>query len=195
MDASQDLLQEIQTLKQAIGHTAARFVQEGDTIIIDAGVTGAYLAQALRGRRCLTVITNSLPVLAELENERGITLMASGGVVRLESRALTGPEAEAAFHKLRADKAFISATGLSVDFGLSNTNIPEATIKQAMIGAAREVILMADYTKIGVESLVKIAPLDHIHRLITDMGISSHDRLALTQRGIEVSIAEDGFGP
>ena len=195
MDASQDLVQEIQALKQAIGHTAARFVREGDTIIIDAGVTGAYLAQALRGRQCLTVITNSLPVLAELENERGITLMASGGVVRLESRALTGPEAEAAFHKLRADKAFISATGLSVDFGLSNTNIPEATIKQAMIGAAREVILMADYTKIGVESLVKIAPLDHIHRLITDMGISSHDRLALTQRGIEVSIAEDGFGP
>ena len=195
MDASQDLAQEIHALKQAIGHTAARFVHEGDTIIIDAGVTGSYLARALRGRHGLTVITNSLPVLAELENESGITLMASGGVVRLESRSLTGSEAEATFHKLRADKAFISATGLSVDFGLSNTNMPEATVKQAMIGAAREVILLADNTKIGVESLVKIAPLDHIHRLITDMGISSHDRLTLTQRGIEVSIAEDGFGP
>jgi DeoR/GlpR family transcriptional regulator of sugar metabolism len=91
--------------------------------------------------------------------------------------------------------AGISATGLSVDFGLSNTNIPEATVKQAMIGAAREVILLADYSKIGVESLVRIAPLEHIHRLITDMGISAHDRLALTQRGIELSIAEDGFGP
>jgi DeoR/GlpR family transcriptional regulator of sugar metabolism len=194
VDASQDMAQEIRALKQTIGHTAARFVHEGDTIIIDAGVTTSYLAQALRGQQCLTVITNSLPVLAELENEKGITLVASGGVVRPESRSLTGPEAEATFQKLRADKAFVSATGLSVDFGLSNTNIPEATIKQAMIGAAREVILLADYTKIGVDSLVKIAPLDHIHRLITDMGISSHDRLALTQRGIEVSIAEEGFG-
>ena len=194
MDASQDMAQEIRTLKQTIGHTAARFVHEGDTIIIDTGVTTSYLAQALRGQQCLTVITNSLPVLAELENEKGIILVASGGVVRPESRSLTGPEAEATFQKLRADKAFVSATGLSVDFGLSNTNIPEATIKQAMIGAAREVILLADYTKIGVDSLVKIAPLDHIHRLITDMGISSHDRLALTQRGIEVSIAEEGFG-
>jgi DeoR/GlpR family transcriptional regulator of sugar metabolism len=194
MDASQDMAHEIHALKQSIGHAAARFVHEGDTIIVDAGVTTSYLAQALRDRHCLTVITNSLPVLAELENEKGITLVASGGVVRPESRSMTGPEAEATFQKLRATKAFISATGLSVDFGLSNTNIPEATVKQAMIGAAREVILLADYTKIGVESLVKIAPLDHIHRLITNMGISSHDRLALTQRGIEVSIADDSFG-
>lgn len=192
VDASQDMAQEIDALKRAIGHTAARFVHEGDTIIIDAGVTTAYLALALRGQQCLTVITNSLPVLAALEGERGITLVTSGGVVRPESRSLTGPEAEATFQKLRADKAFISATGLSVDFGLSNTNIPEATIKQAMIKAAREVILLVDYTKIGVESLVKITSIDTIHRLITDMGISSHDRLALTQRGIEVSIAEGG---
>ncbi len=194
VDASQDMAQEIQALKQTIGYAAARFVRDGDTIIVDSGVTTAYLAQALRGRHCLTVITNSLPVLAELENEKGITLVASGGVVRAESRCLTGPEAEATFQKLRADKAFLSATGLSVDFGLSNTNIPEATVKQAMIGAAREVFLLADYTKIGVESLVKIGPLDQIHRLITDASISSHDRLALTQRGIEVSIAEEGFG-
>lgn len=194
VDASQDMAQEIHALKQAIGHSAARFVHEGDTIIIDAGVSTSNLAHALRGQQCLTVITNSLPVLAELENENGITLVSSGGVVRPESRSLIGSEAEATFQKLRADKAFISATGLSVDFGLSNTNIPEATIKQAMIGAAREVILLADYTKIGVESLVKIAPIESIHRLITDMGISSHDRLALTQRGIEVSIAEEGFG-
>ena len=83
----------------------------------------------------------------------------------------------------------------SIDFGLSNTNIPEATIKQAMIKAAREVILLVDYTKIGVESLVKIASIDTIHRLITDMNISSHDRLALTQRGIEVSMAEEGKDP
>lgn len=195
VDASQDMAQEIDALKQAIGQTAARFVHQGDTIIIDAGVTTAYLAQALRGQRNLTVITNSLPVLAELEDERGITLVASGGVVRPESRSLTGPEAEATFQKLRADKAFISATGLSIDFGLSNTNIPEATIKQAMIKAAREVILLVDYTKIGVESLVKIASIDTIHRLITDMNISSHDRLALTQRGIEVSMAEEGKDP
>ena len=43
----------------------------------------------------------------------------------------------------------------------------------------------------GVESLVKVAPSTAVHRLITDAGISPHDRAALTQRGIEVIIAEE----
>ena len=117
--------------------------------------------------------------------------MSSGGVIRTESRSLTGPGAEATFRDLRADKAFIAGTGLSLDFGLSNTNIAEASVKQAMLRAAREVALLADHTKIGTESLVRVAPLESIHRLITDAGISPHDRAALTQRGIEVIIAEE----
>ena len=194
VDASQDMKREIDALKRAIGYTAARFVQEGDTIILDAGITTTYLAQALRGRSGITVITNSLPVLAELVNEKGITLVSSGGVMRAESQSLTGPVAERMFRELRVDKAFISATGVSLSFGLSNTNIAEATVKQAMLGAAHDVILLADHTKLGVESLIKIAPLGNVHRLITDAGISSHDRLGLTQHDIEVSIADEGYG-
>ena len=68
-------------------------------------------------------------------------------------------------------KAFIAGTGLSLDFGLSNTNIAEASVKQAMLRAAREVALLADHTKIGTESLVRVAPLESIHRLITDAGM------------------------
>ena len=104
---------------------------------------------------------------------------------------LTGPSAEATFHTLRADKAFISGTGLSQDFGLSDTNVQEAGVKQAMLGAAREVILLADHTKIGIEALVKVAPIESVHRLVTDAGISPHDREALTRRGIEVVIADE----
>lgn len=191
LDASQDAEQEVDTLKRAIGCAAARFVSAGDTIILDAGTTTTYLAHALRGRRDITIITNSLPVLTELADQPGITLVASGGVVRTESRSLTGPGAEMTFRDLRADKAFIAGTGLSLDFGLSNTNIAEASVKQAMIRAAREVALLVDHTKIGTESLVRVASLESIHRLITDAGISPHDRMALTQRGIEVTIAEE----
>ena len=190
VDASQDMALEIDVLKRSIGYTAARFVSEGDTIIADAGVTTTYLASALRGRQDVRVITNSLSVLAELEGQKGIGLVSTGGMVRHESRSLVGPGAEAALNELRADKAFIGAGGFSLDFGLSNTNIAEAAVKQAMIKAAREVYLLADSTKIGVESLIKIAPLDQVHKLITDAGISAHDRRALTQGGVDVIIAE-----
>ncbi len=190
IDTSQDLAHEVETLKQTIGQSAARFVHEGDTIILDAGKTAAYLARALRGRTGITVITNSLAVVDELREEPGITLVLSGGVARRETSSLVGPNAEATFHDLRADKVFLAVTGVSLGFGLSNTNIAEATVKQEMLSAAREVIVLADYSKIGVESLVKVAPIDAVHRLITDSNISAHDRLAFTQRGVEVSIAE-----
>lgn len=190
IDTSQDLAQEVEALKQAIGQSAARFVHDGDTVILDAGKTAAHLARALRGRNGVTVITNSLAVVDELRQEPGITLVLSGGVARRETDALVGPNAETSFQDLRADKVFLAVTGVSLGFGLSNTNIAEATIKQKMLAAAREVIVLADYSKIGVESLVKIAPIDAVHRLITDSHISAHDHLAFTQRGIEVSIAE-----
>lgn len=191
VDASEDLAFEIDAAKRAIGTAAARHVRDGDTIILDAGATTAYLAQALQGRQGVTVITNSLRVLAQLRDEHSITLVSSGGVVRRESQALTGRAAEATFQDLRVDKAFLSAAGISLDFGFSSTNIPEATVKQSMLAAAREVILVADSTKIGTESLVKVAPLARVHRLVTDPGISAEDRLALSQRGVEVTIAGD----
>jgi DeoR/GlpR family transcriptional regulator of sugar metabolism len=191
VDASEDLAFEIDAAKRAIGAAAARHVRDGDTIILDAGATTAYLAEALQGREGVTVITNSLRVLAQLRDEHSITLVSSGGVVRRESQAFTGRAAEATFQDLRVDKAFLSAAGISLDFGFSSTNIPEATVKQSMLAAAREVILVADSTKIGTESLVKVAPLERVQRLITDPGVSAEDRLALSQRGVEVTIAGD----
>jgi DeoR family transcriptional regulator of aga operon len=189
VDASEDLAHEVDLLKRAIGAAGARLVNQGDTIILDSGLSAAHLAAALRGRHDITVITNSLRVLDALSDEPGITLVSTGGVLRPGSRALTGAGAEASFRDLRADKVFLSGTGFNLSFGLSTMSLSEAAVKQAMLAASREAFLLVDHTKIGVESLVKVAPAESIERLITDPGISPHDRLAFTQRGIEVTIA------
>ncbi|MEA3338170.1 MAG: substrate-binding domain-containing protein [Chloroflexota bacterium] len=190
VDASQDMASEVDDLKKAIGFTAARFVNTGDRIILDAGTTTAYLALALRGRQQIQVMTNSLPVLTELDGESGIELFVAGGMYRHESHSMVGPGTQSVLAELRVDKAFISGAGVSLDFGVSNSNITEAAVKQAMIKAARQVIMLADHTKIGVESLVNIAPLSSIHTLVTDAAISAHDRKTFTQGGVDVVIAE-----
>ncbi len=190
IDLSHDVAHEGETLKRTIGHVASRLVNEGDTIILDAGVTTAYLAHYLRDYQDITVITNSLPVLNELEGIDTITLISSGGLVRNKGRSLIGAGAEASFRDMRADKAFIACTGISLGFGLSNTNLAEASVKQEMIEGAHEVILLADNTKFGVDSLVKVAPIESVHKVVTDTGTSMHDQLAFTQKGIEMIIAE-----
>ena len=181
----------VEALKREIGYTAARYVNSGDTVIVDAGATTGYMAQALRGRHGIRVITNSLAVLAILDGELGIDLVSTGGVVNHASHSLIGSAAEATYSDLRADTAFIGGAGISVDFGVSNSSITEAAIKQAMLKAARKVIVLADHTKIGLESLVKIAPISSIDTIITDAGLSAHDRAAFTQGGVDVIIAEE----
>jgi DeoR/GlpR family transcriptional regulator of sugar metabolism len=190
IDASQDLDRELDHLARIVGRAAANFVEDGDTIILDTGKATAHLAAALDGRKGLTVITNSLAVLAELADEPGLRLISSGGTVRGTSRALIGRSAEEAFESLRANKAFITGSGLSIRFGLSHTSTSELGVKQAMIRGAREIIVLLDHTAVGAESLVRVAPLESIHRLITDSGISAHDRTALTQQNVEVTVAD-----
>ncbi|MCO6449514.1 MAG: substrate-binding domain-containing protein [Caldilineales bacterium] len=190
VDASQDMALAIDDYKRAIGRTAERYVESGDTIILGAGESVAYLARALRGRSNITVITNSVRVVSELEEEHNIAVVVSGGLLRRDSRSFTGPSAEFTFRNLRADKAFFSVTGVNLEFGLSNTNIAEATVKQSMLDSAHEVFLLADSTKIGVESLIKTAPIERVHHLITDSGIGVADKLMFAQHGVDVIIAD-----
>ena len=172
MDVSHDFGQEIDELQGAVGWTAARFVKPGDTIIVNAGLATTAMACALHGRTDTTVISNSLAVVFELAEEPGITLLMPGGQVRGANLALSGESAVNAFKQWHANKAFITDLSLSLDFGLSSASLGGAAVIQAMLGAADEVTLLADHTRIGTASLVSIAPIEKIHRLITDAGIS-----------------------
>ena len=160
IDASQDLDRESERLARTIGRAAAEFVGDGDTIILDSGKATAHLAATLHGRHGLTVITNSLAVLSELADEPGVRLISCGGTVRGTSHALIGRSAEEAFESLRANKAFITGSGLSIRFGLSHTSTSELGVKQAMIRGAREIIALLDHTAVGAESLIKVVPLE-----------------------------------
>lgn len=193
IDASLDEEKETQALKRSIGQAAAQLVKEGDTVVLDGDDTTIYLAQALHtcrdSCRGITVVTNSLPVLQILSECPGISLVSSGGIVQHQTRSLVGQDAEQTFRRLGADKVFIGATGVSTAFGISNTNLPEAAVKRSMIAAGHQVFLLADCTRIGVESLVQVAPIESITCVITNAGISSYDRAVFMARGVAVCIA------
>ncbi|HSR32552.1 MAG TPA: DeoR/GlpR transcriptional regulator, partial [Anaerolineae bacterium] len=136
-----------------------------------------------------TAITNSLPVFETLKKNPDITLISTGGLLRHATVTLTGPTVEATLRELRADKLFLTVTGITLEFGLSHTDLNEVAAKQAMIHAAREVILLADHTIFGQESVVQIAPTGAVHKLITDEALPASIRLELAKLGIEVIVA------
>lgn len=189
IDVHQSLKDEMEMRRREIAWLAASQVQPGEVIMIDGGPIMRYLAEALMKTNDLTIITNALPVFDILRTNPLNNLMLTGGVFRQSSQMLVGPTAENMLRELRADKLFLSADGVSLSFGLSHTHISEVTLKQAMLRAARQIILLADHTNFDQDSLVQIAPLTVVHKLITDDALPASMRLELTKTGIEILLA------
>lgn len=176
--------------KQAIARVAAGLVQDGESVILDAGTTTLALARLLRPRRQLTVVTNSMMIAAELSDAPGLHVIVTGGTVRGNTLALVGPTAERTLGEINADRVFLGTNGLDLDRGLTTPTQAEAAVKQRMIAAARQVVVVADHTKIGRVAFATIAPLTSAHLLITD---AQADPAALRQfraRGLAVHVAE-----
>ena len=190
VDVEQNLKDEVEQRRRLIARLAAQQVHSNEVILLDGGPIANYLAEILVTREGLTLITNSIQVFEILKQNPGNTLISTGGAYRSSSQLLVGPPAESTLRGLRADKLFLMTSGISLNFGLSHTNISEVTIKQAMIQSAREVILLADTTYFGEDSLVQVAPLSVVHKLITDDALPASIRLDLNKLGIQILLAD-----
>ena len=176
--------------KEAIANAAVRLLPPPDSVVvIDAGTTTARFAAALPRDHRLTVITHAVPVATRLAGLPQIQLHLLPGRVRPATHAAVGAETVAALADLRADIAFVATNGLTLGHGLTTPDTDEAASKRAIIACARKTVVLADSTKLGVETAVRFATLDSVDVLVTDSGIDTQDRRALEQAGIEVVIA------
>lgn len=189
IDADQNVRDEIEVRRRQIASKAAASVEVGDVVLVDGGPIAMYLAEELKQKKEITVITNSVVVFDILNRTPGITLISTGGAVRYNTQMLVGPTAEGALKELRADKLFLMVSGISLGFGLSHHTISEVTIKQAMIRSAREVVLLADHTAFGAEVGIQVASLKAVHKLITDDALPPSSRLDLSKAGIQIILA------
>ncbi|AQS57890.1 DeoR/GlpR family DNA-binding transcription regulator [Desulforamulus ferrireducens] len=173
--------------KAAIGRLAASLIEEGETIILDAGTTTLAIAQAIN-KPCVA-ITNSLPIASVLSARDEITVLVTGGEVRGSTQALVGPMARASLSGFNADKVFLAATGVSLERGLSTNNMLESEVKQVMLVAARQAILVAHSKKFSQVYYHTFAHWDKVHTVITDAGLPQEKRQELERLGVNVLIA------
>ncbi|HHW13185.1 MAG TPA: DeoR/GlpR transcriptional regulator [Firmicutes bacterium] len=176
--------------KQKIGRVAAGLVEDGETVILDAGTTTLQMVRHLKEKKNITVITNALSIIEEMEANEELDLVVIGGRLRFSTRALVGPMAEENLRNFHADKVFIAANGCTIKEGLTTPNLTEAYTKRAMVKAGSKVIAVLDHSKFGEVSLTTIAPLTEIDVIVTDDGIDKKLQKEMEQMGIEVIIAE-----
>ena len=175
--------------KSRIGRAAAALVADNETLFLGSGTTVLEVAHSLRDHKNLTVITNSLPVLNMLAGIKEITVISLGGVLRDSELSFIGHITEQALIEVRADKVFMGTRGVSLEHGLTNDYLQETLTDRAIIKSGREVIIVADHTKVNRVSTVLLAPLNSIHTFVTDSGVDKKFVQAFKQQGIKVVIA------
>jgi DeoR family transcriptional regulator, fructose operon transcriptional repressor len=181
-----DRLQKSNPQKSAIGWAAAQLVAEGEHIILDAGTTTQQLARNLAGRNGLTVITNNIHILSELAKSAQIDTIILGGTLKHQEMCTVGPMVTQALSVLSVDKCFLSSAGFDAHMGVTDMDMREVEVKQAMMRSAREVILVADSSKWGQVKLVRIASLGLIHKVVSDDLLPAEAVEALEAVGVEV---------
>jgi DeoR family fructose operon transcriptional repressor len=101
-----------------------------------------------------------------------------------------GPLAEDFIAKLRVDKAFFGAAGVSLQRGFTDADIREAQIKRKMAESAHEINMLVDGTKFGKEAFSTTLLLEQVDRIITDH-IPPEFEDHLSQLDVHVIIAAD----
>lgn len=176
--------------KQAIGRYAAtHLIDDGDSLIIEAGTTATAIVPALR-RSNLTLLTNGL-VTAYLASQHlpQNSVLCSGGIL-INTGAFIGPQAEAFFTHLRVKKAFFGAAGVTPQDGFTDPIPLYSNLKRAMKANAEQIIMLVDSSKLGVRSLVQVMPLNEVHILVTDADANPAIVDELRRCGLDVRLAE-----
>lgn len=176
--------------KQRIGMAAAALIGNNETIIIDSGTTTTQLAENIKSRNGLNVITNALNIALILGAIPTNTVHMPAGQFRAPTLSLSGEKSADFFVGIYAEKLFLATAGISFDAGLTYPGIGDIYVKRAMIKAASHVYLLADATKIGRVSFSALGGVEMVNTLITDDGISDEDRAEFERRGVDVVIAE-----
>ncbi|MGD0499924.1 MAG: DeoR/GlpR family DNA-binding transcription regulator [Bryobacteraceae bacterium] len=172
--------------KRRIAVAAAELIQDGDTVGVTPGTTTTQVTRSIPNRSGVTIVTNAVNIAMELSKRSNLEVLVIGGFLREIWFSLVGPPAIQAVGHLILEKMFIGANGVDAKWGLTTFNADEAALNRAMIARAKQKIVVADHSKLGVAATYEFWPLDGIDILITDAGASDAAIAPFLAKNIEV---------
>jgi DeoR/GlpR family transcriptional regulator of sugar metabolism len=176
--------------RAAIAARAAAMVESGSAVLLGPGRSTYQMATRLTTIEQLTVVTNSVPVTNALLAADQIDLVMVGGTLRRSINAFVGPLTEGSLQGLRGAQVFVSGEGVTVERGLTTPNVFAAATDMALVAAGQQVVVLADHTKIGRDTMCQTVPTDRIDVLVTDRAADPATLGALAAAGVDVLVAE-----
>jgi DeoR/GlpR family transcriptional regulator of sugar metabolism len=175
-------------LKKAIAAQANGLIEDKDTILLDGGSTTYEVARLLLGRS-MHVVTNSLPVANLFASDPNSDLVFLGGNICARNGVARGPYTNHMLSLVHVRKTIFSVAGIN-EQGFYNNDLLLVETEQAMMRAADEVIVVADSTKIGRQSLSHLCALGNVQHLVVDDGIDEAWRKKIEAAGVKLHVAK-----
>jgi DeoR family fructose operon transcriptional repressor len=173
--------------KRRIGARAAQMVKSEQTIIVDAGSTTIELINCLPpDLDDLKIVTHGLNIAVAAARLPYVEVVVPGGMVRLLTLAIVGPQVLNFLEMINADCVFLATNGFSPEYGLTTANMLEVEVKRKIVQRAEKVILLADSSKYGKRQSLTVIPMDSVDMVITDRALGDADAVRLEEIGIEV---------
>ena len=175
--------------KKRIARAAAELVVDTETIGFTAGTTTSEVAREVRMRTGLHIFTNAVNIGLELNSNKGPDTTLTGGCIRWPGAfSLIGPAAIESLNAVVMDKVFIGVCGVDPERGATIIEAEEAAVFRAMSRRAKQVVIVADSSKVGMTSPAVICPVGDIDILITDDGVSDDAVNAFRRSDVQVVI-------
>jgi len=171
--------------KQRIGAAAARLVEPGMMIAVDAGSTTIAFAEYLANIPKLTVITNSLGVATTVSQANHANVILLGGSLGTDVPGTFGEIALAQLRRFHPEMSFISPSAMNATSGAMNFDQAEADIATTMSECTSRLVVLADTSKLGTKSRVQICSCESIHTLITDRKAKRSETDPLREAGVQ----------
>jgi DeoR/GlpR family transcriptional regulator of sugar metabolism len=176
--------------KERIGKACAELIKAREIILLDSGTTTLqvvrHIPANLRESSLITLVTNSQPIAQEVLTWPAPNLTILGGLYLPDYQATVGPQMLAQLRELTADKVFLGADGLTLERGPTTADVLMAEADRLMVDRSRQVILVADSSKIGRVGFVPIKPVTSIQILITDTDAPCDFVEAVRDAGVQV---------
>lgn len=173
--------------KQDIAREAAARIQDGDAVLLDGGTTTLEIARLLVGRP-VQIVTNSLPIANLFANNHETDLVILGGYVYPRTGVALGPLTARMLEDVHVHQTILSCSGITAK-GLFNSNLLLVETQQRMMRAADEVVVVADHSKFGKQSLAFLCEQGAIDTLIVDAGLSESQRGLIDESQVRLVVA------
>ncbi|WP_298855457.1 DeoR/GlpR family DNA-binding transcription regulator [uncultured Ruegeria sp.] len=175
--------------KTLIAKQVSQIVEDGMVLFVAVGSTMTHVAEQLREMKDLTVVSNSLSVVASLADNNGTRAILAGGEVIRSERGSFGRAAEQLARQYSYDAVICGADALSLSGGVLASNPLEAELTRALRENTKRIIVATDHTKFGARAANVACPFDQMTDLVTNVAPPEDFAPVLKRAGVKVHVA------